>query len=62
MELFEKNERLVRLSEFLPKLPICRSTFLNGVKKGVYPAPVKIGERAVAWRLGDIKNLLKNGI
>jgi prophage regulatory protein len=39
-------------------LPIGRTTFLTGVKSGKYPKPVKLGERTVAWRVEDIRNLI----
>jgi prophage regulatory protein len=40
-------------------LPVGRTTFLNGVKSGKYPKPVKLGARSVAWRVADIKDLLE---
>ncbi|MFA5982623.1 MAG: AlpA family phage regulatory protein [Methylococcaceae bacterium] len=39
-------------------LPIGRTTFLNGVRSGKYPKPVKLGERTVAWRVEDIRALI----
>lgn len=39
-------------------LPIGRTSFLNGVKSGIYPKPVKLGERTIAWRVEDIKALI----
>jgi len=39
-------------------IPICRTTFLNGVKSGKYPKPVKLGERTTAWKVQDIRNLI----
>jgi prophage regulatory protein len=41
-----------------PLLPIGKSTFLEGVKSGKYPKPIKLGERTVAWRKSDIEALL----
>jgi prophage regulatory protein len=41
-------------------LPIGRTTFLNGVKSGKYPKPVKLGERSVAWRVSDIRALIES--
>jgi predicted DNA-binding transcriptional regulator AlpA len=41
-----------------PLIPIGRTTFLNGVKSGIYPKPVKLGERTTAWRVEDIRNLI----
>ena len=39
-------------------IPIGRSSFLNGVKSGKYPKPVKLGERTTAWRVEDIRALI----
>lgn len=39
-------------------IPVCRTSFLNGVKSGIYPKPVKLGERTTAWRVQDIKELI----
>ena len=40
-------------------LPVGRTTFLNRVKDGTYPQPVKLGARSVAWRVSDIYALLE---
>jgi prophage regulatory protein len=39
-------------------IPISRTSFLNGVKSGKYPKPVKLGERTTAWRVEDIRALI----
>ncbi|MGH8556082.1 MAG: helix-turn-helix transcriptional regulator [Methylococcales bacterium] len=39
-------------------LPISRTSFLDGVRSGKYPRPVKLGVRSVAWRVEDIRQLL----
>ncbi|HEY8219715.1 MAG TPA: AlpA family phage regulatory protein [Methylobacter sp.] len=41
-------------------IPISRTSFLNGVKSGKYPQPVKLGERTTAWRVEDIRDLIGN--
>ena len=41
-------------------IPIGRTTFLNGVKSGKYPKPVKLGERTTAWKVEDIRNLINS--
>jgi prophage regulatory protein len=43
-----------------PVIPICRTSFLNGVKSGKYPKPVKLSERTTAWRVEDIRALIEN--
>jgi len=51
------NTDLLRLPQVLKIVPVSRSTWYLGVKKGVYPAPVKIGRRASAWRRHDVAAL-----
>jgi prophage regulatory protein len=41
-------------------IPVSRSTWWDGVKAGRYPASVRIGQRAVAWRVEDIRALIEN--
>ena len=43
-------EQLVQLS---------RSTIYANVKAGTFPAPIRIGARAVAWRLSDVEAWLE---
>jgi predicted DNA-binding transcriptional regulator AlpA len=40
-------------------IPVGRTTFLNRVKDGTYPQPVKLGDRSVAWRAQDIRALIE---
>jgi prophage regulatory protein len=40
-------------------LPVGRTTFLNGVKSGKYPKPVKHG-RSSLWRVEDIRALIES--
>lgn len=39
-------------------LPISRTSWLEGVKSGVYPQPVRLGPRTVAWKVEDIRRLI----
>lgn len=41
-----------------PIIPIGRTSWLNGVKSGIYPQPVKLGARTTAWRVEDILSLI----
>ncbi len=55
---------LLRLSSILAPtgpIPVSKSTWWAGVKTGVYPAPIKLGPRITAWRVEDIKALIKRG-
>jgi len=43
------KERLLRLPEVLHRVGYKRSRFLDLVRLGKFPAPVRLGARAVAW-------------
>ncbi|MEP1230731.1 MAG: AlpA family phage regulatory protein [Litorimonas sp.] len=61
----EQNDYLVRISSIVRPngvLPISKSSFLKGVKDGLYPRPVKLGPRITCWKWSEINNLINNGI
>jgi len=39
-------------------IPISRSSFLQGVREGRFPKPIKLGKRTTAWRVADIRKLI----
>lgn len=50
-------EKLLRLKQVLQNIPVSKTTWLNGVKSGKFPQPVKLGPRTHFWRLSDISRL-----
>lgn len=42
-------------------LPICPSSWWNGVKAGKYPQPVKLSARTTCWRVRDVLKLIEEG-
>lgn len=57
-------DRLLRLPEIIgPKglLPISRSSFYAGIKRGIFPRPINLGKRISAWRLSDLQRALEKG-
>ena len=52
------SPNLLRLPAVLQRFPVSRSKFLQGVKDGIYPKPVTITPRCVAWRDSDISALI----
>jgi Predicted transcriptional regulator len=46
-----QNLQLVRLPRVLALTGVSTATWYRGISSGIYPAPVKIGSRAVAWRM-----------
>ena len=39
-------------------IPVKKSCWWDGVKTGRFPRPVKLGPRATAWRVEDIRHLI----
>ena len=50
---------LLRIKEVLKIIPVGKSTWWDGVRKGRFPEPVKIGIRTTAWKSKDIKSLVE---
>lgn len=42
-----------------PLFPISRAGWYAGIKKGLYPAPVKLSERVSAWHVDAIRALIE---
>ena len=47
----------LRLPQVLKIIPISKSKWWAGIKKGEYPAGCKLGPRTTAWRKSDITKL-----
>jgi len=39
-------------------IPVSRSSWYKGIAEGRYPKPVKLGERASAWKVEDNRKLI----
>lgn len=50
---------LIKLPEVLKTAQISRSAWLEGVKKGRFPAPVRLSARVVRWKKTDIEDFLR---
>ncbi|MBK6896404.1 MAG: AlpA family phage regulatory protein [Alphaproteobacteria bacterium] len=50
----------VRLPEVLKVFPVSKSTWWAGVKDGRFPKGVKLSEKITAWRVEDIRELIKS--
>jgi prophage regulatory protein len=48
----------LRLKQVLNYIPLSKSTWFAGVGAGRFPAPVKLGPRASAYRVEDIRTLI----
>ena len=47
--------KLVKLPDVIAFSNKCRSSIFADIKKGTFPAPVRIGLRATAWRVSDLE-------
>ncbi len=52
------GSRLLRLRDVLTLLPIGRTSLYEGIKIGLYPKPIKLGKRTVAWREDELKKYI----
>ena len=50
-----RSGMLIRISEVCGLAGVCRSTVYRWVSEGSFPQPVRIGERAVRWKIDDIE-------
>lgn len=48
----------IRLATVLSLIPVGKTAWYDGIKKGIYPAPVKLSERTAAYRVEDIRALI----
>ena len=58
MRIEKELEPLLKIDAVLFLFPVSRSSWYAGIKSGIYPKPVKLGPRSVAWRHSDIVRLL----
>jgi predicted DNA-binding transcriptional regulator AlpA len=50
----------LRLPQVLTVIPLGKTCWLDGVKSGRFPKPVKLSARCTAWRATDIRDLIKS--
>lgn len=53
---------LLRLPEVIGRIRLGRSSVYAMVQAGVFPAPIRLGERSVAWREDEVEAWLKSRI
>ncbi|WCG82256.1 helix-turn-helix transcriptional regulator [Pectobacterium sp. A5351] len=55
-----KNLQLISLKMVLEIYPVSRATLYRQIKAGLFPEPVQIGARRVAWRIDEIQERIDN--
>ena len=53
-------EKLLRRPEVEARTGLSRSTLYDWMKRGDFPAPVRLGARLVAWRESDVTEWLES--
>ncbi len=51
---------LSKIDEVIQRSGLSKTTIYRNIKDGMFPAPVKIGKRAVAWRTEELEEWLRN--
>jgi len=54
------DDGFLRLKQVLRYIPVSKSAWWEGVKTGKYPPAIEIGPRTTAWRVQDIRDLIKS--
>jgi prophage regulatory protein len=52
------HPKLVRRPQVLESLQISRSNLYKKIQKGLWPKPISLGERAVAWLSSENEQIL----
>lgn len=50
-----ENLQLISLKTVLDIYPVSRATLYRQIKSGLFPEPVQIGARRVAWRMEEVQ-------
>lgn len=56
------DDELVSAREVTAALRIGNTKWWEGVRRGIYPAPVRLGVRCTRWRKSAINELMRRGI
>ncbi len=61
-DIAQKPIRLIRRAEMLKIIGMKHSMVYKWIKDGTFPAPIQLGERAVAWNSHEIDQWVRNKI
>jgi prophage regulatory protein len=51
------SKRYLRFPQVLERIPVSKSTWWAGIKKGIFPPPVKLSPRVTVWLQEDIEKI-----
>ena len=58
MDNVSNGQRILRMPEVCKVTGLGKSTIYGKLSEGTFPSPVRLGARAVGWRLADITEWL----
>lgn len=58
--LGDTTSRILRLKTVLDRTGLSRSTLYRKIERGTFPQQVRISERCIGWREGDVERWLTN--
>lgn len=50
---------VVRMRQLTSMIGLSRASIYNLINESLFPAPIKLGPKAVGWRIGEIEEWLK---
>jgi prophage regulatory protein len=53
------DERILRIPQVIELTGLKKTSLYLMIKSGKFPRPVRIGKRAVGWKLSDLKEWLE---
>ena len=56
----DQAQRILRLNKVLDRTGLSRSTLYRKIERRTFPRQVRISERCVGWREGDVEGWLRN--
>jgi prophage regulatory protein len=59
---FHSKSRIIRWPEVHERVGYCRTNIYYLIQSGDFPAPIKLGSRAVGWLESDIENWIESRI
>ena len=54
------SDRLLDINEVMSIFCVKKTALRNGIKKGIFPKPIKLNSRLLRWRLSDVMAFFEN--
>ncbi|AVS70985.1 AlpA family transcriptional regulator [Paracidovorax avenae] len=54
------NLQILRVKDVLKAIKVCRATLYLWIKAGTFPAPIKLGPRAIGWTPDQLEKWIES--